>query len=354
MAEEHFENSTKKLVMDTLFAESAKNRRSGYIRMAIYIVMSSFFLYLTISPTPEKEAIKSKVYTTQVFGNTNGTQATIAVLPIQGIITGSTIEAGTEDSGLFGKTENLVGIVRRSLQEIKKDPHVQLLVLYINSPGGTAIASDEIYHLLLDWKQETHIRVVAYCHSLAASGGYYVAQAADEIIANEGTLTGSIGVIFSSLNYTDLAARLGIEEATIKTGPFKDMGSPSRKMNPEELHIFETLLDQSFKRFLAVITTGRAGKLTQGEILRLADGRVYSGSQARELKLVDKTSTFDQMLAAETTEIEKDKKPHEVQVLIYTSGEKKFLERLLQSFNGIMPSMSISTSPRQEMLYLWH
>lgn len=347
---EHVEKQTEQLVIDTLFKESKSNRRANYVRTAIWVVIFALSFYITNGNSgPEKNTLR-KVYETETFPGNKAGKAVIAILPIQGIITGNTVE-GTGSS--VSKTENLVARVRVLLQEIKKEKNLKLLMLFINSPGGSAIASDEIYRLLLNWKTESQIPVIAYFHSIAASGGYFIAQAADKIVANEGSLTGSIGVIFSALNYTELAKNIGIEDVTIKTGPFKDIGSPLRNMTKEEREIFEILLNQSFERFLHVIATGRAGKLDADEIRRLADGRIYSGLQAHELKLVDETASFDEMLQTETANLETHNQYGEIETVVYVPREKKFLELLKSIFTSQTPYINIPQKSAPEMLYMW-
>jgi protease IV len=178
----------------------------------------------------------------------------------------------------------------KQLRKAVKDKHVKAVLLRINSPGGTVSASqeisDEIGELRLKGKP-----VVVSMADLAASGGYYIASAADKIVAEPGTLTGSIGVILSTINLKGLGDKLGLQPQVIKSGPFKDIGSPYRPMTPEEKALLQTLINDSYEQFVGAVAAGR--KMPVDEVKKLADGRVYSGKQALKLGLVDKLGGYD-------------------------------------------------------------
>ncbi len=202
----------------------------------------------------------------------------IAHIDVEGIITGAV------GQGIFGSGESMVDRIRDDLERARKDESVKAIVLRVNTPGGEVTASDTIYHAV---KQTAEVKpVVVFMDSLAASGGYYVACGAEEIIANETTITGSIGVIIQTLNYYDLLGKVGLEALVFKSGKFKDSLSGARDMSPEEEAYVQDLVQQMYDRFLEIVSSGRGipvGQLRDG----IADGRVFTGKEALEKKLVD-------------------------------------------------------------------
>ncbi len=164
---------------------------------------------------------------------------------------------------------------------LDQSSQVRAIVLAINSPGGGVAASETIYHAL----EQVEKPVVAYFGDVAASGGYYIAMAADEIVANRATLTGSIGVIAVFPHAEKLMDKVGIQVVVVKSGPHKDMGSLFREMTPEERAHIQSIVNGMYDRFVEVVAQGR--KMPADEVRQLADGRIYSGEQALELGLVD-------------------------------------------------------------------
>ncbi|MEM7148154.1 MAG: signal peptide peptidase SppA [Verrucomicrobiota bacterium] len=183
-----------------------------------------------------------------------------------------------------GGGESMVDRMKESLKKAREDEEVKAIVIRVNSPGGEVTASDTIYHAVKEANEEKP--VVIFMDSMAASGGYYVSCGATEILANETTLTGSIGVIVQTLNYVDLFDKVGLAAESFTSGDFKDTLSGARTMRPEERAYVESLVMQMFDRFATVVSEGRdipIGKLKQ----QIADGRVYTGKEALENGLVD-------------------------------------------------------------------
>lgn len=176
------------------------------------------------------------------------------------------------------------------LDQALEDDDVKGVVIRVNSPGGEVVASDEIHNKILAFKEKGK-KVVVSMGAMAASGGYYISAPADYIFANPATLTGSLGVIFSLPNYEKLADWAGYKQTVIKSGAFKDIGSPLREMTPEEQAVFARLVDESYQRFVDVIANGR--KIPREQVLKIADGRIYSGEQAKELKLIDEFGSLE-------------------------------------------------------------
>jgi protease-4 len=219
--------------------------------------------------------------------------AKVLLVDLTGIIVGET------RLGLFGFSviPSTVDRVAQQLEKAADDRAVKALVLRINSPGGTVAASDVLYHMVRRFKEKARVPVVACFLDLAASGGYYVAMASDQIVAHPATVTGSIGVIYSSLNRVGLYNKLGLADQTVKSGPYKDLWSASRSPTEEERVIVQRQLDDLFARFLATVQSGRPG-LAPARLRALADGRTYTASQALAEGLVDRVGYMEDAVEA--------------------------------------------------------
>lgn len=180
--------------------------------------------------------------------------------------------------------------VVRQLKKYRTMNSVKAIVLHIDSPGGGVVASQEMYEEVRRTREGGKPVVVAM-GSLAASGGYYVSCGATRIVANKGTLTGSIGVISEFLQVKDALAKLGISETTIKAGKLKDAGSPTKNMTEDDRVYFQNLMDEVHRQFMDVVARER--KLSPERVRELADGRVYTGVKAVELGLVDTLGTYE-------------------------------------------------------------
>lgn len=216
-------------------------------------------------------------------------------VPIHGVIT-------TSESGK--PWEKGVEQWSRRLKQMAEQKHVKAIVLDINSPGGSVGAVQELHSQILRVRKERGIPVVALFGDVSASGGYYIAAACDRIVAHPGTITGSIGVIFNVANLEGLFGKIGYKQDPIKSGKHKDIGSPARPMTPEERKLLQAMIDDAYSQFVEAVADGR--KMPIEEVKPLADGRIYSGRQALEAKLVDKLgdSTDAVELAAQLGKIE--------------------------------------------------
>jgi protease IV len=183
------------------------------------------------------------------------------------------------------------GIVEE-LNNYAEDPSIKAIIVRIDSPGGGVVVSQEIYNAVLNAKREGK-KIVASMGTVAASGGYYVAAAADRIVANPGTLTGSIGVIMQYAVFEKLLDKIGVKGQVIKAGEYKDAGSPFREMTPQEKKLLQTVIDDVHSQFIEAVVSGRNGALAEGrklspdEVRAVADGRIFTGRQAYDLRLVD-------------------------------------------------------------------
>ncbi|OPX82091.1 MAG: putative signal peptide peptidase SppA [Pelotomaculum sp. PtaB.Bin013] len=207
----------------------------------------------------------------------------VGVIYIEG-----TIASGQSDTGLLSSgvsSEEIAATIRKAA----RDPEMGAVVIRLNSPGGTPAASQEI-GLEIERLRQSGKKVVASMGDVAASGAYWVAACTDQIVANPGTMTGSIGVIMQTPNLQGLYDKLGISEETFKSGPYKDMGSSSRPVTTDERAIFQSMIDDIYNQFVDAVAKGRHKDVL--EIRKLADGRVFTGRQAIELGLVDQLGDF--------------------------------------------------------------
>ncbi|MCA6573565.1 MAG: signal peptide peptidase SppA [Pseudanabaena sp. M090S1SP1A06QC] len=205
----------------------------------------------------------------------------LELVSIDGVITGARASA----SGAMA--------VRDRLRELIEEDSVKGVLLSINSPGGTVGASKELYAAVKDLSEKKP--VVVSMLDQATSGGYYTASSATKIYANAGTLTGSIGVILSGFNAKELLNKVGIQSQTIKTGPYKDIFSSFRDLSDAERQLLQDLLQNTYQEFITDVAQGR--KLDLEVVRKLADGRIYTGRQAKENKLVDVIGTLDEAVA---------------------------------------------------------
>jgi protease IV len=213
----------------------------------------------------------------------------ILLISLSGLI------ADGKDDGILDHDDNLVSRVREELTRAAKDEHVKAMLLRINSPGGTVTASDILYHEVMMLKHIRKIPVVAVIMDVGASGGYYVAAAADRIVAHPTSVTGSVGVIMLRVSVEGLLQKVGLEALAIKSGEKKDIGSPFRPMADDERTIFQSMINGYFARFLEVVQKGRS--FTPAQLKPFADGRILTGPQAAELGLVDQVGYLDDGIA---------------------------------------------------------
>ncbi len=188
--------------------------------------------------------------------------------------------------------------VVQQIKKFREDKSIKAILLRINSPGGGVAASQEIYEEVKYTRDHGKLVIVSM-GSIAASGGYYIACGSNLIVANPGTLTGSIGVIAQFISIKDLADKLGIEETTIKSGELKDSGDPFKKMNEKDKEYFQEVVDNTFGQFLDVVSKER--KISKDSLLQYANGRVFTGLQAKDIGLIDTLGTFEDAIRITAT-----------------------------------------------------
>jgi protease IV len=273
----------------------------------------------------------------------------VLLLDLSGVI------SSQEKDSVFPQP-NMLATFKEELTRASKDDKVKALVIRINSPGGTVTASDILYHELRDFKAKKKIPVIASMMDVAASGGYYLAMAADSILVHPSTVTGSIGVIMLTVNARGLLEKVGIEANAIASGPRKDMGSPFRVMTAEERAIFQSVIDSFYHRFLSVIQEGRPN-LSGEQIKKLADGRIYSGDQAKAAGLIDEIGYLDDAL-----EMAK-KKAGLTEARVVTYGQRReyqnnIYSRLFGTSSGVtglanLDLLSMVRGGTPQFMYLW-
>ncbi|MFC3928357.1 signal peptide peptidase SppA [Streptococcus caprae] len=285
------------------------------IGAAALVLVTSLF-----SSSPKKEETSEATGTSalsinQLLGNATEIQEEvleegsaskrILVIPIEGEI------------GTTGSTYNH-DLILSSIDQIREDPTIMAVLLSIDSPGGGVYATREVYDRMKEIQAEIEIPVYASMGSTAASGGYYLSMLGDKVFASEETITGSIGVIMSSYNTQDLLEKLGVKPVVIKSADMKDIMSTSRDMTDAERQVLQTYIDESFQRFVDVVEEGRG--MSEEEVRKLADGRIYSGSQALQAGLVDEMGYEKDALAA----LKSDFDLTDAQVFTYTSNDLGF------------------------------
>jgi len=258
-------------------------QRKKWIALLIVLVVFGAGLFVEVLSVSYEELANSPGFSWEENLVSGSGTAKIVQLFVNGVISGE-----PNATGMPAMSE----LLSEQLRRVEEDQSVKALVLRINSPGGEVVATDELHSRLLRLKQVRHIPIVVSMGSTAASGGYYLATTGDAIFANPNTLTGSLGVIFNLVNYSEAANKLGVRQFAIKSGRFKDIGSPARPLTDPERQIFQTLVNESYNKFVDVIVSGR--NLSRQRVLEIADGRVYSGEQAKRLGLIDRFGDLEE------------------------------------------------------------
>jgi len=298
--------------------------------------------FYNISLFPEMTPLKEKVV--------DGKGANkIALIDISGFIS-------EQKASGFIEAADLVSRVKEELKRAAQDPAMKGIVLRVNSPGGTITASDLIYHEIRQFKKQTGKPVVVSILDLGASGAYYIAMAGDQVLAHPTSVIGSIGVIMMHVNFEGLMEKVGVSSESVKSGVNKDLGSPMKALSPEGRGIMQGIIDNMYGRFLKVIEEGRP-ELSPGRIKELADGRVYTASEAVALGLVDGIAYLDQAIDRTKTLAGIE----EAQVILYT-GPGEYKDNIYsRAFEKPADPLAIwGLDPKQllrgaspQFLYLW-
>lgn len=278
----------------------------------------------------------------------------IAKLTVDGAI------ASGGSSGLFATESYNHEDFLKQIEAIEADESVSGILLEVNSPGGGVYESAEIANLLNEVRTERDLPMYVSMKNMAASGGYYISAQADKIFATEETVTGSIGVIMSGLNYSGLLEKIGVEDTTVKSGALKDMGSATRPETEQDHAVLQAYIDNAYNRFVKVVSEGR--NKSEDEVKKVADGRIYDGVQAKEAGLVDEIGYPTDALAA----MRKDLDLQDAELVEYSTSSTGFgntwfgaklaeLQGLQASETSqilsLLESLGTAESPRAMYLY---
>jgi len=254
----------------------------------------------------------------------------------------------------FPLSLGMVETVKEILKQAEEDEDIKALLLRINSPGGTVTSSDIIYHELKSFKERKNIRIYVSVVDLAASGGYYIAQAGDMIVAHPTSLIGSIGVIALKVNLNELMGKVGVDWEVIKSAEKKDFLSPFRPLTDEERKLFQETIDGFHDRFIDIIASNRSG-LERDSVLPLADGRVFTANQALKARLIDRVGYLDDLVDIINSDLQDKElkivtyqRPGEYKTNLYSSLQKMESSKLVDIDLGLGLS---DASPK--FLYIW-
>jgi len=227
----------------------------------------------------------------------------IAIVEIKGVI--------TQSSGII-----------EEIDQYQEDEGVKAIILRIDSPGGGVGPAQEIHREVMKVKSKK--KVITSMGSVAASGGYYIACASDLIIANPGTITGSIGVIMEFTNIEELFKKIGVKGVVLKSGEHKDIGSPFREMTPEDKKIIQEVIDNVHQQFIQAVAKGR--KMDQAKVMQIADGRILTGEQAKQIGLVDQIGNLQDAIEIVAKMVGIEGKPY----VLYPKRKFSLLELLVR------------------------
>jgi len=271
-----------------------------------------------------------------------------------------TIHAGTSEAGLGAFGGDRIGVVDLEgvilspqpvvgqLKKFADDSSIKAIILHVNSPGGGVAASEEIYREVKRVRAEKKKKIFVSIESVGASGAFYVASAADKIYANQGSIVGSIGVIAQWVNYGDLLKWAKLKDVVIKTGEFKDTGNPARDLTPAEQAYMQSLIDNMFGQFIQAVADGRG--LKYDDVKAIANGKVWTGEQAKSMKLIDSIGDFEKVVeeTAKSVGI-----PGEPTLVRPEKDRRTLLDLLLGDVSQYLPSREKLMEQQVGFYFLW-
>src|SRR5271157_4161710 len=270
-----------------------------------------------------------------------------------------TLHAGTNEAGFAGFGDrigvvDLDGVILSpqpvvgQLKKFGDDTSIKAIILHVNSPGGGVAASEEIYREVKRIREEKKKRIVVSIETVGASGAYYVASASNKIYADQGSIVGSIGVIAQWVNYGDLLKWAKLKDVVIKTGEFKDTGNPTRDLTPSEQAYMQALIDNMFGQFIKAVADGRGMKFD--DVKAIANGKVWTGQQALEMKLIDNVGDFEAAVADTAKSVGIKGEP----TLVRPDKDRKTLmDLLLGDFSQYLPNTEKMLEQHVGFYYLW-
>jgi len=294
-----------------------------------------------------------------VIGGSLAVIALLITLMIWGTVHSLTGDSGDSD-GIVGLGGSRIGVidldgvildadkVDTQIRKFGDDSSIKAIILHINSPGGGAAASQEIYHEVVSVRQEKHKKIVASVESVGASGAYYIASGCDKIYANDASVVGSIGVIMEWTNYGDLMKWAKLKNIVIHAGTLKDAGDPTRDMTPDEEKYFQSLVNNMYGQFIHDVATGR--HTTDDTIRPLATGEVWTGQQAIQRHLIDKIGGFRVALIDTARDVGIKGEPD---IARPASTKKGLLESLTDDSDSLFPNPSKLLDQAPGFYFMW-
>src|SRR5580693_2982425 len=270
-----------------------------------------------------------------------------------------TLHAGTNEAGFSGFGDrigvvDLEGVIlspQPTVSQLKKfadDSSIKAIILHVNSPGGGVAASEEIYREVKRIREDKKKRVVVSIESVGASGAYYVASASNKIYADQGSIVGSIGVIAEWVNYGDLLKWAKLKSVVIKTGEFKDTGSPTRDLTHAEQAYMQSLIDNMFGQFIQAVADGRGMKFD--DVKAIANGKVWSGKEAQSMKLIDDVGDFEAVVKDTAKSVGISGEP----MLVRPDKDRKtLLDLLTGDVSQYLPNAEKMLEQHVGFYYLW-
>jgi protease-4 len=270
-----------------------------------------------------------------------------------------TLHAGGGDAGIggFGDRIGVVDLdgvilspqpVVGQLKKFGDDSSIKAIILHVNSPGGGVAASEEIYREVKRIRDEKKKRIVVSIETVGASGAYYVAAASDKIYADHGSIVGSIGVIAQWVNYGDLLKWAKLKDIVLKTGEFKDTGNPARDLTPAEQAYMQSLIDNMFGQFVQAVADGRSMKF--GDVKAIANGKVWTGEQAKSMKLIDEIGDFEAAVADTAKSVGIKGEPS----LVHPDKDRRtLLDLVLGDVSQYLPGREKMLEQHVSFYYLW-
>jgi protease-4 len=270
-----------------------------------------------------------------------------------------TLHAGGGEAGISGFGDrigvvDLDGVILSpqpvvgQLKKFGDDSSIKAIILHVNSPGGGVAASEEIYREVRRIREEKKKRVVVSIETVGASGAYYVAAASNKIYADHGSIVGSIGVIAQWVNYGDLLKWAKLKDVVLKTGEFKDTGNPSRDLTPAEQAYMQSLIDNMFGQFVQAVADGRSMKFD--DVKSIANGKVWTGEQAKSMKLIDEVGDFEAAVADTAKSVGIKGEPS----LVHPDRDRKtLLDLVLGDVSQYLPGREKMLEQQVSFYYLW-
>lgn len=336
MEEEKTKHSGRGCLWIVLIVESL----ALLVSIAMLFILVSFIGAIRLTPPRTEMGEDEYPDMKEVWAYGKG-KTKVVLIPISGSI------FMEDDEGLFFK-RSAASVVIKSIRRATNDPKVKAIILAINSGGGSITASDIIYKALLDFRtKDKNRKIVALFGDIAASGAYYIAMAADYIIAHPTSITGSIGVLMQTINIKGLGEKIGVKSVVIKSGSNKDMFNPFEELSEEQVNLLQGVINELYERFVNIVSTGR--HLSAESVRKIADGRIFTASNALSLSLIDNIGYEQDSINKLTEMLGVDA------VSVYRYEERVSWMSFLRNWqSGFEPGSLLPMHTTTRFLYLWH